>query len=89
MHIRPDIVASLYYWKICNDIFWSTEKKTDLSAAFDTVSHKVLTDLLQKQFNLSGTALEWFQNYLHNRKVEVCVDGQYSMEKIINLSVPQ
>ena len=53
--------------KICNDIFWSMEKKDinllimlDLSAAFDTVSHKVLIDLLDKQFCVSGTALEQF-----------------------------
>ena len=58
----------------------------DLSAAFDTVSHKVLIDLLEKQFGVSGTALEWFQNYLHDRKIKVCVDGQYSMEKIKLLS---
>ena len=49
----------------------------DLSAAFDIVCHKVLIDLLEKQFSVSGTALKWFQNYLHNRKVKVCVDGQY------------
>ena len=74
--------------KICNDIFLSMEKKDinllsmlDLSATFDTVSHKVLIHLLEKQLGVSGTALEWFQNYLHNRKVKVCVDGQYSMEK--------
>ena len=53
----------------------------DLSAAFDTVSHKVLIDFLEKQFGVSGTALEWFQKYLHDRKVKVCVHGQYSMEK--------
>ena len=47
----------------------------DLSAAFDTVSHKVLIDLLEKQFGVSGTLLEWFQNYLHGRKVKVYVDG--------------
>ena len=61
----------------------------DLSATFDTVSHKVLIDLLEKQFGMSGNALEWFQNYLHDRKVKVCIDGQYSMEKKINYSVPQ
>ena len=38
---------------------------------------------------MSGTALEWFQNYIHDRKVKVCVDGQYSMEKIINYLVSQ
>ena len=44
----------------------------DLSVAFDTVSHKVLIDLLEKQFGVSGTALEWFQIYLHDRKVSLC-----------------
>ena len=61
--------------KICNDIFWNMDKKDinllimlDLSTAFDTVSNKVLINLLEKQFGVSGTAVEWFQNYLHNRK---------------------
>ena len=61
----------------------------DLSAAFGTVSHKVLIDLLEKQFGVSGTALEWVQDYIGNRKVKVCVDGQYLVEKIINFLVPQ
>ena len=93
VNIRPDIAVKL---KICNDIIWSMEKKDinllimlDCSAAFDTVSHKVLIDLLEKEFGVSGTTSEWFQIYLHDRKVKVCVDGQYSMEKIINYSVPQ
>ena len=60
-----------------------------LSAAFDTVSHKMLIHLLEKQISVSGTASEWFQNYLHNIKVKVCVDSQYLMEKIINFLVPQ
>ena len=53
--------------KICNDIFWCMEKKDinllimlDLSATFDTVSHKMLIDLLEKQFGMRATALEWF-----------------------------
>ena len=49
----------------------------------------MLINLLEKQFGVSGTALKWFQNYFHNRKVKVRVDGQYSKEKMINFLVPQ
>ena len=44
----------------------------DLSAAYDTVSHQVLIDLSEKQFGVSRTALECFQNYLNVRKVSLC-----------------
>ena len=36
----------------------------DLSATFDTVHHQILTDVLNKRFNIEGAALEWFSNSL-------------------------
>ena len=53
--------------KIVNDTLWAMEHKNitilviiDLSAAFDTVDHKVLLEVLQKCFGVEGTALDWF-----------------------------
>ena len=39
----------------------------DLSKAFDTVDHQVLTKKLQ-YYGIDGTALKWFKSYLSNRK---------------------
>ena len=36
----------------------------DLSAAFDTVDHKILLDVLSSQYVIEGKALKWFDTYL-------------------------
>ena len=36
----------------------------DLCATFNTVDHQILTYVLNKRFNIKGTALESFSNYL-------------------------
>ena len=53
--------------KITNDCLWNMENQRiraivaiDLSAAFDTVDHQILIDILNKRFNIEGVALEWF-----------------------------
>ena len=57
--------------KLTNDILWSIEKQQmtaiavlDLSAAFNTVDHEILLQILEKNFGFCGKALHWFQNYL-------------------------
>ena len=39
----------------------------DLSKAFNTVDHQILIKKLQ-YYGIDGTALEWFNSYLSNRK---------------------
>ena len=39
----------------------------DLTAAFDTVDHELLTLRLERQFGLRGVVLQWFSLYLSDR----------------------
>ena len=82
--------------KLTNDILWSMERKNvtvmitlNLAMAFDTVNHKVLLSNLQKNFVISGTALEWFRNYLNHRDMTVEIGKSYSERKELTFSVPQ
>ena len=61
----------------------------DLSAAFDTVDHSILTSVLSNKFGIKDTALKWFNSYLQPRSFEVPVNGKYSEEKQLTYGVPQ
>ena len=39
----------------------------DLSAAFDTLDHSSIIELLSGWYGISGTALNWVRSYLSNR----------------------
>ncbi|KAJ8365355.1 hypothetical protein SKAU_G00141860 [Synaphobranchus kaupii] len=49
----------------------------DLSAAFDTVNHKLLISTLA-EMGISGTALSWFVSYLTDRSYQVSWKGSVS-----------
>ena len=82
--------------KLCNDLLWSMERQEvtmvvllDLSAAFDTVDHDLLLTIFQNCFGITGTALQWYDNYLRPRRMNVCVNGIYSNELNLKYGVPQ
>ena len=47
----------------------------DLSAAFDTIDHKILLDRLKVLLGIQGTALAWFNSYLKLRTNSVFING--------------
>jgi len=60
----------------------------DLSKAFDTIDHQILLRKL-KYYGIRGLALEWFKNYLCNRKQFVNYNGTSSSLRDITCGVPQ
>ena len=82
--------------KVHNDIVSAIDNQSyvillllDLSAAFDTVDHKILLQRLSSHFGINGKALCWFNSYLENRKQVVNVKGATSYSKDLRCGVPQ
>ena len=93
---RPNHSCKTSLIKISNDILWSIvhQKLTllicmDLSAAFDTVDHDILLGLLHNKFGIAGIVLKWCEDYLRDRRMQVCVGEEYSNERVFNYLVPQ
>ena len=82
--------------KISNDILNNLDSNNssflillDLSSAFDTVDHSVLLKRLNNDFNISGTVLQWFASYLHQRSFQVKINCSLSNGIIVFYGVPQ
>ena len=60
----------------------------DISKAFDRVWHKGLIYKL-KRVGIRGTLLNWFNNYLSNRKQRVVINSEHSNWTDITAGVPQ
>ena len=61
----------------------------DLSAAFDTVNHILLLDVLDKRFGIAGKARKWYESYILPRKFRVEVGKERSQPRQLDYSVPQ
>ena len=82
--------------KLVNDLLVGLDSKSgvvlvliDLSAAFDTVDHNKLLNILAKQLNIQGTALKWFKSYLKGRTQRVIIDNHLSEPLELQFGVPQ
>ena len=60
----------------------------DISKAFDRVWHNGLLFKL-KSIGISGKLLNWFSNYLADRKQRVVINGNTSEFKLAEAGVPQ
>ena len=61
----------------------------DLLAAFDTVDHDILLEVLHNKFGIDGNALKWYSNYFRPLKVKVNINKAYSTKKTMQFSIPQ
>ena len=82
--------------KLVNDILWDFENQNavvlvalDLSAAFNTVDHEVLLDVLSTRFGVSGSAYNSFSSYLRPRSCLVEIENLRSSERSLDFSVLQ
>ena len=82
--------------KIHNDILMMVDKKKnvvllllDLSAAFDTINHKLLLNKLTSMYGINGSVLGWFKSYLTNRSFKVAVNRSTSSSCWLEIGVPQ
>ena len=82
--------------KVLNDILMKIDQGQvvmlvllDLSAAFDTIDHKILLKRLEKCYGVRETALSWFKSYLSHRTQSVVIGDEFSSKKPLNYGVPQ
>ena len=82
--------------KILDDIYRSLDTNRlvfvsllDLSAAFDTVDHRILLKRLDSLLGVRGAVLEWCASYLSDRRVKVAINAAYSTPKLLECSVSQ
>ena len=82
--------------RIVNDLLIATDEKKatvvmllDLSAAFDTVDHDKLLNILRREIGVCGVALQWFTSYLKGRCQRVKIGTFESADITIRFGVPQ
>ena len=61
----------------------------DITAAFDTIDHNILLQVLHSTIGLDGTALKWFTSYLSDRTEYVALGKARSQIHSVTCGVPQ
>ena len=61
----------------------------DLSAAFDTVNHDTLIQVLEDRFRVNGATLEWFKSYLTDRTQTFQVGSETSGTHHVTCGLPK
>ena len=82
--------------RVYNDIVLSIDNRRsvplvllDLSAAFDTVDHRLLCSRLSIRFGIGDMALDWIYSYLSDRTQFVKVNDGISDFRNLDFGVPQ
>ena len=82
MLLEHDIQNSLRLQDVVMVVFF------DIQAAFDCVPHSTILRKM-KQLGLQGRILNWYSEFLKDRKFQVVVDGNFSDSYGISTGVPQ
>ena len=82
MSVTSKLIQELDAGNKCLGIF------LDLQKAFDTVSHNVLLDKLDKM-GIRGIALKLFSSYLSNRTQSTKINDHLSETSKVNIGIPQ
>ncbi len=82
LYLTDIIYKSIDYGNFTGVVF------LDLKKAFDTVDHEILLKKLYR-YSFSVNAVEWFRNYVLNRKQLIKVNGVKSDLKNVVCGVPQ
>jgi Reverse transcriptase (RNA-dependent DNA polymerase) len=83
VRIHNDIVTAIDHGDVCALVL------LDLSAAFDTVDHSILLDVLQTRFGVVDNSLTWIDSYLSDRTQQVCIGQDRSKIFPMPYGVPQ
>jgi len=82
--------------KVCADLIKHMESGhhvlfalLDLSAAFDTVDHCILSERLSRSFAIRNGVLDWLRDYLARRRFTVRFGGTESSPRDMQYGVPQ
>ena len=82
--------------KVHNDILLNMDKQKvtllvllDLSAAFGTINHVNMKNILENDFGFRDTALQWIISFLTDRKQHVVIDKSTSKPFDLSSGVPQ
>lgn len=102
-HLFPDNQSSYRKYhsietallEVHNGIFTDVDKQEitfliliDLSAAFNTVNHCLLINILENDFGIAGAVRKWFESYLTERKQRIMVKQHLSDYSQLNSGVP-
>ena len=93
---RPKHSTETALLKVLNDILICIDKGNgvilvllELSAAFDTIDHKILIDRLCDRIGVTGKALAWLKSYLIDRLQMIHINGRSSKPVLLIFGVPQ
>jgi Reverse transcriptase (RNA-dependent DNA polymerase) len=81
--VHNDMVRSEDQRQLTALVLWG------LNAAFDTVDHRCLLNVLQQRFAVYSSALQWFRFYLSDRTQTFIVGDDRSATYSVSCSVPQ